>query len=76
MERLDDSGAVLGSFLLKARGELFGHFHVNVENQMLAELENKNREVHNMRLPRRHFLFIFFRQMDGQTDGPIFWCHL
>ena len=57
---------------LKARGELFGHFHVNVENQMLAELENKNREVHNMRLPRRHFLFIFFRQMDGQTDGPTF----
>ena len=33
---------------------------------------NKNRGVHKMRLPGRHFLFIFFRQMDGQTDGPTF----
>ena len=33
---------------------------------------NKNRGVHMMRLPRRHLLCIFFRRMDGQTDGPTF----
>ena len=37
---------------------------------------NKNRGVHKMRLPLRHFLFIFFRRMDRQTDGPTFLCHL
>ena len=34
--------------------------------------KNKNRGVHKMRLPRRHFSFIFFHWMDGQTDGPTF----
>ena len=33
---------------------------------------NKNRGVHKMRLPRRHFLFIFFRRIDGHTDGRHF----
>ena len=37
---------------------------------------NKNRGVHKMWLTRRHFLFIFFRRMDGQTDRPTFRCYL
>ena len=37
---------------------------------------NKNRGVHKMELPPRHFLFISFRHTDGQTDGRTFWCHL
>ena len=46
----------------------------NFSNFLFLVFDNKNRGVHKMRLPRPHFLFIFFRQMDGQIDGSTFWC--